>query len=201
MNRWLGRAAAGAARAVRGLWPDRNPLRRSYDRAEALALGGLAVAFLAGAPLAAATAHHISYGLGARAAHAQQSWRQVRAVLLTDAPASVYAAETAEVPARWTAPDGVPRTGPVPASPTAKAGTAVMVWVDGSGKPAGATPLRLSQVRMQALLAAILAAVVLAQVLVAVGGAVHWALERRRLAAWDAEWQLAEPRWTRRKRI
>ena len=39
--------AARAARAVRGLWPDRNPLRRTSDRIEAVIAGGLVVAFLA----------------------------------------------------------------------------------------------------------------------------------------------------------
>jgi len=32
--------AARAARAVRGLWPDRNPLRRTIDRIEAVVAGG-----------------------------------------------------------------------------------------------------------------------------------------------------------------
>ena len=77
-------AAAGssvvrAARAVRGLWPDRNPLRRTMDRAEALVVGGLVVVFLAGAPLAAVTAGHAAYSLGSRTAHAQQAtWRRGR---------------------------------------------------------------------------------------------------------------------------
>jgi len=41
------------AGVVRGLWPDRNPLRRSSDRAEAGIIAGLAAAFLLGAPLIA----------------------------------------------------------------------------------------------------------------------------------------------------
>jgi hypothetical protein len=62
-----------AARAVRGLWPDRNPLRRTMDRAEAIIMGGLIVAFLAGAPLAAVAAGHAACSLGSRTAHAQQA--------------------------------------------------------------------------------------------------------------------------------
>ena len=53
--------AAWAVRAVRGLWPDRNPLRRTVDRAEAGVVAALAVAFLAGAPLAAVAAGHYAY--------------------------------------------------------------------------------------------------------------------------------------------
>ena len=50
--------AAWAVRTLRGLWPDRNPLRRTIDRAEAALVAGLAVAFLAGVPLAAVAAGH-----------------------------------------------------------------------------------------------------------------------------------------------
>jgi hypothetical protein len=84
-------AAARAARAVRGLWPDRNPLRRTIDRIEAVIAGGLVVAFLAGAPLAAVAGGHAAYGSAARIAHAQQAaWHQVPAVLLATAPAARY---------------------------------------------------------------------------------------------------------------
>jgi hypothetical protein len=41
------------ARVARGLWPDRNPLRRSSDRAEAGMLVVLIMAFVLGAPLVA----------------------------------------------------------------------------------------------------------------------------------------------------
>ena len=50
--------AAWAVRMARGLWPDRNPLRRTVDRVEAVVVAGLAAAFMAGAPLAALAAGH-----------------------------------------------------------------------------------------------------------------------------------------------
>jgi len=59
-------AVARATRAVRGLWSDRNPLRRTMDRVEAIIMGGLVVAFLAGAPLAAIAAGHVAYSAGSR---------------------------------------------------------------------------------------------------------------------------------------
>jgi len=40
-------------RVARGLWPDRNPLRRTSDRAEAAMVAVLIAAFLIGAPLIA----------------------------------------------------------------------------------------------------------------------------------------------------
>ncbi len=38
---------------MRRLWPDRNPLRRAADRAEAAVMAGLLAMFLVGVPLAA----------------------------------------------------------------------------------------------------------------------------------------------------
>jgi hypothetical protein len=86
MRRRLAVGAAGAVRAVRGVWPDRNPLRRTLERVEAAILAGLAVAFLAGAPAAAVSAAHLAAAIGARTAQAQRSWHQVPAVLLADIP-------------------------------------------------------------------------------------------------------------------
>jgi hypothetical protein len=72
MTRRPAAAAARAARTVRGLWPDRNPLRRTIDRIQAVMAGGLVVAFLAGAPLAAVAGGHAAYGSAARIARAQR---------------------------------------------------------------------------------------------------------------------------------
>jgi hypothetical protein len=63
--------AAWAARAVRGLWPGRNPLRRTINRIEAVVAGALVLAFLVGAPLAAVAGGHAAYGIATRLAHAQ----------------------------------------------------------------------------------------------------------------------------------
>ena len=95
------------ARAVRGLWPDHNPLRRAVDRAKAVIVAGLAVAFLAAAPLVAVAAWHAAYSMGSRTAAAQQAaWHQIPAVPVTTVQASGYGRYEATVRARWTAPDG-----------------------------------------------------------------------------------------------
>jgi hypothetical protein len=195
MKRRLAAVAEGAARVARGLWPDRNPLRRNLDRVEAVTFGVLAVAFLAGAPVAAIAGQHIVYRLGAQTVHSQRSWRQVPAVLLADAPLSEYAT----VRARWTAPDGAVRSGTVFAPSGAERGSTVKVWLDGYGNATNTPPLRLAQVRTQAALATVLAPVVLAELLLGVASMLHLALEQRRLTAWDAEWQVTEPKWTQRK--
>ena len=80
-----------AARAIRGLWPDRDLLWRALDRVEAIIACGLVVVFLAGALLAAVAAGHAVYRLGTRASHSQQATlRQVPAALAATAPAEGY---------------------------------------------------------------------------------------------------------------
>ena len=70
-------------------------------------MGGLVVAFLAVAPLAALTAGRFAYSIGSRAVHAQQAaWHRVPAVLLTAVPAAGYGGYQATVQASWKAPTG-----------------------------------------------------------------------------------------------
>jgi hypothetical protein len=196
VRRRLAVAAARAMRVVRGLWPDRNPLRRRLDRVEGAVVGGLAVAFLAGAPIATVAAWHVAYSYGA---HAQQAaWHQVPAVLLVTAPTYDYTGYQPEVRARWIAPDGARRTGTVPAQPGQRAGSTVMVWADAAGRLTG-PPLQAQQVRGQAFLAAVLAPVLLGEMLLVAGQLAHFLLGRRRLAAWDAEWRATGPQWTRQR--
>jgi hypothetical protein len=196
MRRRLAVVAGRAARAARGLWPDRNPLRRTLDRVEGAIVSGLVVAFLAGAPVAAVAAGHAAFSAAARTAYAQRSWHQTPAVLLASAPASWDSKYGSSVRVRWAAPGGTRRAGTVPVPWGAQAGSTVMVWVDASGRLTG-PPLRLSQARSQAVLAAVLAPIVLGLLLLCVGGLAHLALGRRRMAAWDFDWQITEPQWTR----
>jgi hypothetical protein len=179
-----------------GLRPDRNPLRRAVDRVEAIAVAGLAVAFLAGAPVAALAAGHAAYSIGSRTASAQQTaWHRAPAVLLAAVPAAGY--DDNQVPASWTAPDGTRHTGPVPAPPGTKAGRTVMVWIAADGQLTG-TPLQFSQVWGLVVLATGLAALAVGVIVLCAGQLAHLALDRRRLAAWDADWRATEPLWIRR---
>ncbi len=191
-------AATRAASAVRGLWPDRNPLRRTTDRVEAIVAGGLVVAFLAGAPLAAVAARHAVCSAGSRAAQAQQAtWRLVPAVLAAAAPAPGFHQYQVTAQASWTAPDGTRHTGAIPAAPGTRAGHVVMVWVDAAGRLTGHPPLQLPQVRSQAALATALTPLAVGFILLCAGLLAHAVLGRRRLAAWDADWQVTEPQWTK----
>jgi hypothetical protein len=183
---------------LRLLRPDHNPLRRASDRVEAAVVAGLAAALLAGVPLAALSAAWWGYDAGVRTQHAQTSWRQVPAVLLANAataPAGPGSSALRSVPATWTAPDGARRTGPVRAPVSARAGTAVRVWVDASGGPAG-PPFQHGQVVSLAALAALLASAGAGLVLLGAGRLARHMLDHGRLSAWDAEWQAIGPRWT-----
>jgi len=180
------------------LWPDRNPLRRTIDRVEAVVVGALVAAFLAGAPLAAVAAGHAACSIASHTAHAQQAaWHQVPAVLLATAPAAGYHQYQVTAQARWTAPDGTRRTGTVLAPPGARAGRTVMVRVDMAGLLTGGPPLQLSQVRAQAALVTMLTPLAVGFVLLGAGFLAHAMLGRRRLAAWNADWQVTEPQWTK----
>jgi hypothetical protein len=189
---WLGRL-------LRGRRPDRNPLRRGSDHAETAMLGVLLAAFLVGGPFVAHTAGSWTYAASIREAQAQQTaFRQVPATLLQAAPPWSIGEGGAEAQARWTAPDGQVRTGQIFVPSGAPAGSTVMVWVNQVGRFTD-SPLQHSQVTGRTVMARILAVTALAVVLIIVGWAARWALDRRRLAAWEAEWLASGPRWSPRR--
>jgi len=186
-------------RLLRGQRPDRNPLRRGSDRAETAMLGVLLAAFLAGAPLVAHAAGTWTYAASAREAQAQQAaFHQVPATLLQAAVPWSIGEGGAEAPARWKAPDGQVRTGQVFVLNGAPAGSTVRIWVNQSGRITD-PPLQRSQITGRADMARVLAVAALAVMLMIVGWAARWVLDRRRLAAWDAEWLATGPRWSSRR--
>jgi hypothetical protein len=175
----------------RELRPDRNPLRRACDRAEAALLVGLLAAFVIGVPLAAVFAGGSQY----RAERARQaSWHQVPAVLLAPAPDHRHAGYEA-VLATWTAPGGAQRAGRILAPADTPLGGTVTVWVDGSGRPAG-LPLQRGQLIGEAIIVAAVAATAVGLPLLCTAALARRALARRRLAVWEAEWRATGPRWT-----
>jgi hypothetical protein len=60
-------------------------------------------------------------------------------------------------------------------------------------------PLEPGQARGQAVLVAALAVAAAGAMALCLGLLAHAALDRRRLAAWELDWQLTEPRWTRQR--
>jgi hypothetical protein len=193
---WLGRL-------LRGLWPDRNPLRRGSDRAEVAVLGVLLAGFLVGAPFAAHAAGNWTNSRSLRIQQAQSAaWHQVPATLLQAAPDwSGYGSAPGAAPettARWKAPDGQVRTGPVYVPTGAAVGSAVMVWTDQAGQLTG-PPLQSSQIAARADMNEALTVWALAVTLIMIGWLAHWTLDRRRLAKWEADWLATAQRWSPRR--
>jgi hypothetical protein len=77
------------------------------------------------------------------------------------------------------------------------AGSTVPVWVDRAGQLTDPL-LGPTQLATRACLAGEVAVGILAIALIAVGRLVRWILDRRRMAAWDADWLVTEPRWSSR---
>ena len=70
------------------------------------------------------------------------------------------------------------------------------VWVDQAGQLAD-PPLSRVQLTARAQLARELAAGALGIALAASSWLTRWLLDRRRMAAWDADWLATGPRWSR----
>jgi hypothetical protein len=190
------KASSWLGRLLRRWLPDRNPLRRGSDRAETAILLLLLFAFTGSAPIAAHVAGSWTYATSAREAQAQEATRhQVRATLLQAAVPWGPDTYGDEASARWKAPDGQVRTGQVAVPDGGAAGSTIMIWVNQSGQLAD-SPLQPGQVADRADIACTLAIVGLAVTLIIVGVAGHWVLDRRRLAAWDADWLTNGPSWT-----
>lgn len=190
---WLGRLA-------RGRRLDRNPLRRGSDRAETVILALLAAGFVAAAPSAAVASGAWEHSAAHREQLAQEASRHaVPAVVLTVSdtyPAAGTVVGT-DAKARWTAPDGARITSQIPVPSDTPAGTTVRIWVARDGTLTG-PPLTDSQVSTRAVLAEIGAVTGLAVTIAVAGAAARKSLDRHRMAAWEADWRAAGPRWTTR---
>ena len=164
-------------------------------------MAGLLVVFLAVVPLAALAAAGQVAASGMRAERAQARWRQV--------PAGPAAGRAGARPRAVPGVPGAPGAGAVDGAwrgaargrglrvGGARAGTTVMVWTDGSGRLEGA-PVQRADVTVLEAFAALAAAALAATVVVVTGFLARRSLDRRRLAAWDAEWSRTGPQWTGR---
>ena len=192
-GRWLGRKA-------RWIRPDRNPLRRKLDRVEAFIFGGLIVAAAAGAPVAAITVSHWAHTAAAWAAHQErESSFQAKAVLLAN-PSTTMSGYTVTAAgsalARWTTPAGTSRDGVIPVPADSAKGSTVAIWTTAAGNVTS-PPLTPSQVASQGSFAATFAAVCAVLACLVAALATRLVANRRRMAAWAADWALKAPLWTR----
>lgn len=192
-GRWL-------RRQVRGLRPDRNPLRRRIDRVEAYLLIGLFVTAAAGAPFAVQAASRAAYASALRTQREQVATRHPVKARLTQSAGSTVTGYTlsVDVPTKavWTSAAGVSRPVEVLAPSDSARGTMVTVWADQSGDLVS-PPLTDAQVAGQGNAGAIGAAAGIAVVFLTGAGVARYALYRRRIAAWEADWLLTAPTWNR----
>ncbi len=189
-----------AGRLLRGRRFDRNPLRRPIDRVETIVILMLLAALGPGAWFGAHAAAHWAADSAVREMRSQQAaFREVRAVLLEQpVPQRAFGASLdPRAWARWTAPDGSQHTGYVTAPLDAVIGGTVSTWVDRSGHLV--SPLLPDQAALRSDIAASAAVGVAGISVLLLGLAVRRALDRRRLAAWDADWLATGPRWTTRR--
>ena len=200
MKVWRGPETTWAGRLMRGRRFDSNPLRRDTDRAETMIILVLLAAFGCGAWFGAHAAARWTAARAVGEVQAQHTaFRQVHAVLLERAfSGTAYGAYLGpQAEAQWTAPDGSKHTGAVAASLNAPIGSTVLIWVSQTGDQV--TPLQPDQIALQSDMAATAAVGAAGVTVLLLGIAVHRALDRRRLAAWDADWLATGPRWTTRR--
>lgn len=184
---------------VRLLGLHHGALRRPLDRTETAIRTVLLLLFVAAIPAAIAVGHWAGNATARQVRAAAATDHQVRAVLTQNAGANVDygpygSAQVDWAPARWTLPDGSTRSGDVPAPTSARRGDTVVAWTDATGAVTTA-PGDHTTVVVDAGLAVAVTVVGSACLLLDAGLLAHWALERRRLAEWDAEWAVVGPRW------
>jgi len=200
-SRTGGRQGSRLARCARWLGLDRNPLRRGTDRIETAIRLAILVLLVTAVPAAAIAAGLWADQLASRHARADYaSHHQVSAVLLTSAPGTQAPGASSSRPvvpvlAVWVPPGLPERSGQVLAPEGAPKGSTVRIWVDASGAVTGA-PADRSDVIADVCIAVLLTCIAAPAVLLGVAALARRALDRRRLAAWDAEWRSIGPRWT-----
>lgn len=188
-------------RVLRGLRPDRNPLRRTCDRVETYLFAGLFAALAAVAPFAAQAASHAAYAGALRAQHAQLATEHLVRAELTELAADVDTGYTLAgyVPAEatWTSVTGLRQAGEVMAPMGSRKGSTISVWADAAGDLVS-PPLLSSQVAGQGEMGAFGAIAGLAACYLCAAAVVRLMLNRRRMAAWDAAWAVTARAWNRR---
>ncbi|MGW3115754.1 Rv1733c family protein [Streptomyces sp. NPDC001107] len=176
----------------------RNPLRRHSDSVEAwMVLATWIVALVGGLLAGFAADAAMLDSLAARRAvvHAVPAELTDNAdrsgAVSTDGGATVWAK------ARWTAADGSTHTGLTRVDPSSTAGTSVTVWIDSRGELT-TRPSTVAEARVESALTGALAAAAAGGVALGCGRVTRQRLDRRRMRAWEAEWELVGPQWRKK---
>jgi len=195
----LGNARTGGG-LTRRLALDDNPLRRRCDLVEAwLAPAGLAL-FLILCPVIFLVLGLLIRGDNASIARAQQSWQPVTATLLRSVPGPAFPDNGANTWTTWTAArwtyQGQTHSGEVPATAGSSAGTRETIWLNHAGH-VQQPPMSSAQVNGWISGDTLLAIGALALLLFVAVWLSRRVLDRRRIASWELDWLIVEPRWSR----
>ncbi|MGY1708825.1 hypothetical protein ACI8AC_04875 [Geodermatophilus sp. SYSU D00758] len=188
-----------ARRARRRLGLGRRPLRRGSDRAEAVSWVLLALLVLLSVPVGLTAGTLVHEQMRTVAEEQARDRLAVTAVATQDATARVDSAYGGRllVAAEWTAPDGRPAAGDVPAPGAVRAGDRLTVWLTADGEPSG-PPMSAWETTRSAVVLTALGWVATVAVLVVVHAVVLWLVDRHRDRTWTREWAAVEPGWSRR---
>jgi hypothetical protein len=163
----------------------------------------LVLAFFAVGPTVVPMAGQAARAGGMAEVKREQSWQQVKAVLLRHAPYQVYGYNSSGavwVKGRWRAPGGRTEYGLVPTVVGAPAGTVVRVWVNQAGQLTGSRPLTASDIGARVVGIKVLTALGLAATLLILVLVIRLLANRRRMAYWGCEWATIGPRWSTRRK-
>ncbi|MFF7640924.1 hypothetical protein [Streptomyces canus] len=177
-----------------------NPLRRTSDRVEVWCSALLFLVLAFGLPAASVSAGLAAYRSTMRTVQAQSAERHQITARVTAAPDAApgrASDEKQSVQVSWAGKDGRQRTGTARVPLDTTAGSTVRIWVD-RAETVQAPPMSAGNATATGWLAAGMTAVGVYIGYVAGRKGVRGALNRRRYAQWDAEWELVEPQWSRR---
>jgi hypothetical protein len=131
----------------------------------------------------------------AHALHHAQQLRPVQAKIIGQPYPAGIGGEMAQV--SWTGADGRTHHGTVAVPSADRAGDQTQIWLDSTGNAATA-PDSTQNIVGTAVLTGMLAMIGADVVLVCLGAFARSRLDRWDERAWEAEWQVYEPLWTRR---
>ena len=188
--------------APRRLTLGSGPLLRTSDRLEACARFLLGFVLLMGIALALAVGTGSYTQRQSEAATQAADRHRVSAELLEHASlpttaASVNTADVGRAPVVWIAPSGSEHEAVISVPARARAGSDVLIWVDGNGDLTS-PPLGDGDALTVAVGHALLSYLGISLVAVAAYRSFGKLLDRGRARRWAAEWDSVEPVWTGR---
>ncbi|MEY9875595.1 hypothetical protein ABH931_005099 [Streptacidiphilus sp. MAP12-33] len=173
----------------------RSLLRRRTDRWRTALVQLQVLAAVAAAALCALIGLSTYQQGHAHAVQQVQRLRPVQAKVLGRPYAAGVGGEVAEI--HWTGTDGKAHQGVAGVPASSGVGDNVGIWLDSSGNPAPA-PASSQDVIGTAVLTGTLCVLGAWGLVLSAGSVARFRLDRHDETAWDAEWQVYEPLWTRR---